>query len=84
MHYAHDSQILVVLTLVVSKVLDRYLQAAKAAPARQGPVSLRIPRSSSGYGQNVFYRPDMGNSDVHGEDRIRSAGQLVLGEFHRA
>jgi hypothetical protein len=82
--YARDSQVLIILALVVSKVLGRYLRAARVAPAVQGTIPPQSPRSSSAFAQNQYHQSGMAKAYVHGEDSVRTAGQLVLGELHRA
>ncbi|CAO2655479.1 Nn.00g105430.m01.CDS01 [Neocucurbitaria sp. VM-36] len=82
--YAQDSQILIILALVVSKVLDRYLRAAKVIPAVQGAIPPQSPLSSSTFAEKQYHQSGMAKAYVHGEDSVRTAGQLVLGEFHRA
>jgi hypothetical protein len=82
--YAQDSQILILLALVVSKVLDRYLRAARVAPALHGAIPPQSPRSSSALAQKQYHQSGMAKAYVQGEDSGRTAGQLVLGELHRA
>ena len=82
--YAQDSQVLIILALVVSKVLDRYLKAARVAPAVQGAITPQSPRSLSAFAQEQYHESGMAKAYVHGEDSVRAAGQLVLGELHRA
>lgn len=77
--YAQDSQVLILLALVVSKVLDGYLRAARVAP---GAIQPQSSRSSSAF--TCPLSTEMANAYVHGEDSLRTAGQLVLGELHRA
>lgn len=82
--YAQDSQVLIILALVVSKVLGRYLRAARVAPAVQGAITPQSPRSLSAFAQEQYHESGMAKAYVHGEDSVRTAGQLVLGELHRA
>ncbi|KAH8653266.1 hypothetical protein BGZ60DRAFT_533446 [Tricladium varicosporioides] len=81
--YSQDSQVLIILALVVSKVLDRYLRAARVAPAVQGVTPQNL-HSSSAFAQKQYPQSGMAKAYVHGEDSVRTAGQLVLGELHRA
>jgi len=77
--HTHDSQVLIILALVVSKVLDRYLRAARVAPA----TTEQGLRSSSAFTQKQYHQSGMAKAYLHGEDSLRTAGQLVLGELHR-
>ncbi|KAF2258318.1 hypothetical protein CC78DRAFT_621925 [Lojkania enalia] len=81
--YAQDSQVLIILALVVSKVLDRYLRAARVAPAAQEAISPQSRRPSSAFAQKLHHQSRMAKAYVHGEDSVRMAGQLVLSELHR-
>jgi len=81
--YSQDSQVLIILALVASKVLDRYLRAARASPAVQGVIP-QNPHSSSAFAQKQYSQSGMAKAYVYGEDSVRTAGQLVLGEMHRA
>ncbi|KAF2158585.1 hypothetical protein M409DRAFT_30912 [Zasmidium cellare ATCC 36951] len=81
---AHDSQVLIILAFVVSKVLGRYGRAARVAPLSQCGSPPQSPRTSSAFGQKRHPPSSMALAQIHGEDSCRAAGQLVLGELHRA
>ncbi|KAK4502082.1 hypothetical protein PRZ48_007893 [Zasmidium cellare] len=81
---AQDSQVLIILALVVSKVLGRYGRAARVGPSSQGGSPPLGPRSMPSMGMTRHRPSSMTMAHIHGEDSGRAAGQLVLGELHRA
>ena len=81
--YAQDSQVFIILALVVSKALDGYLRASRVETTAQELLPSYGSCKSSIPAQTPFHLSGVPEEYKPREDCIRTGGQLVLGELHR-